>query len=167
MSKYPDALMIQESIGAPQDNHHHDQGTTDGINLMVNKVNTTIDAPSTLTVFHEQEDRGCHHSTHKHLLLSLNRHKECSFTAPTCRLRHDAPERHHNLGALSVITVFGEQEASMYHHTYNNLFHNLLFKYEAPEYHHTVCSLIHHLLFKHDMPECHLTTGSLIHHLHE
>ena len=160
-------------------------------------VNTTIvtmlielntDAPSAITVFCEQEAPKCHHPTYKHLILDLNHLKECSLTAPTCLLKHDAQGCHHNIGASSVITVFYEQEApECHHHTYKNLIHNLLFKYEAlechhtvcnlihnllvkyeaPECHHTVCNLIHNLLFKHDTPERHHTMGSLIHHLHE
>ena len=105
------------------------------------------------------------------------------MTGLTCLLKHNAQERHHNLGASAVTTVAYDQEELKYHHTHNNLFHhllikykapechntvcNLLFKYKAPEYHNTVCSIIHHILFKHDTPEYHLTMGSLIHHLHE
>ena len=183
--KYLDAQTIQGSIGAPQDTHHPDQGMTDGVNLMVNTtivtmlIELTTDAPSAITVFREHEAPECHHTTYKHLILGLNHLKECSLNAPTCLLRHDAQEHHHNLGALSVITVFYKLEAPEYHHhTYKHLILNpnhlkdcsitaptCLSKYEAPECHHTVGSLIHNLLFKYEAPECHHTVGNPIHHL--
>ena len=96
-------------------------------------VNTTIatmlreitaDAPSTITVFHQQEAPECHHPTYKHLTLGLNHLKECSLTAPTCLFKHEAPECHNTLG---------------------NLIYHLQFKHEAPERHHTIGNLIHHL----------------------
>ena len=183
--KYLDALTIQGSIGAPQDNHHPDKGMTDVVNLMVNTIIVTMliepnpDAPSGITIFREQEASKCHLTTYKHLFLSLNHLKECSLTAPTCLLKHDAQDRHHNLGASSVITVFYELEAPEYHHhTYKHLIlnlnhlkdcsitvNNLLPKYEAPECHHAFCNLIHNLLLKYEAPEYHHTVCSLIHHL--
>ena len=186
--RYPDALMIQGSIGAPQDNHHPDKGMTDVVNLMVNTIIVTMliqlitDAPSAITIFREQEALKCHLTTYKHLILGLNHLKECSLTAPTCLLKHGAQERHHNLGASSGITVFYELEVPEYHHhTHKHLILNLnhlkdcsitaptrLFKYEDPEcYHPTLMHLIDHRtptapwlmhLRQHEDPECHHPT---------
>ena len=150
--RYPDALMIQGSIGAPPDHHHQDEGTTDGVSLMVNKVNYL---------------------------------KECSHTTPTCLLKHDMQERHHN---------FYELEApDHHHHTYKHLILGLnhlngrtpitprsmyLHQHMDPECYHP--TFMHHQYmdpecyhptFMHHQyvdPECyHPTLMLLIHHFNE
>ena len=178
---YPDALMIQGSIGAPQDHHHQDEGITDGVKLMVFKVNTTIDALSALTVFHEHKNPEWYHLTHKYL-LGPNYPKERSLTAPTRLLKHDSQDRHHNLGASTVITIFYKLEALEYHsHTCKHLILGLNHlngqtsitprltyphQHVTPEcYHPTLTRPIHHLLSKYKAPEYLNTVCSLINHL--
>jgi len=72
--KYQDALMILGSIGVPQDNHR--QYITDGVNLTVNKVNVITDTRSILTGFHKLLYPEYHHTTYKHLSISLNHSEE-------------------------------------------------------------------------------------------
>ena len=159
MSKYPDALMIQESICTPQDNHRQEQGITDALEHHHN-----LGASSVITVFCELEALMYHHTYNNlfHNLLLKHDTPVCHNTVWNLLFKYEAPEYHNTLCSLI-------HHLLLKHHTpiCHNTVWNLLFKYQAPEYHNTLCSLIHYLLFKHDTPICHLTMVSLIYHLQE
>jgi len=114
-----------------------------------------------------------------HVLLSLKYPKECSLMAQTCLLKHDAQERHHDLGASTVITIVYEPEASEYHlHTCKHLILSLnhlnartsitpqlmyLHQHMEPEYYHP--TFMRH---QHVAPECYRPTLTrLLNHLNE